>query len=109
MQKGSVYFLILRAAEGCQLTSVAGNTATVVFSINLSTVMVAYDTMSCCVMCCLSFDCVVVSKRYCKEMVSALKRILLCSCPIGGANFSHTASHAAASTETDLSTREKSG
>ena len=51
-------------------------------------------TMSCCVMCCLSFDCVVVSKRYCKEMVSALKRILLCSCPIGGANFSHTASHA---------------
>ena len=43
MQKGSVYFLILRAAEGCRLTSVAGDTATVVFSINLSTVMVAYE------------------------------------------------------------------
>ena len=43
MQKGSVYFLILMAAEGCRLTSVAGDTATVVFSINLSTVMVAYD------------------------------------------------------------------
>ena len=63
MQKGSAYFLILRAAEGCRLTSVAGDTATVVFSINIHGKWWHTMTMSCCV----SFDCVVVGKRYRKD------------------------------------------